>query len=233
MSEQTDREAFADEIERNLDALEIEPGMEPFIFRFADRLLAAGFTHQPKPHVVETVEAAMIDDARRLWLGSVEDGTHFEAILSRMADAATAVLTPATQVHNHGTEEGDGLGCREIRLTDGRLIGSCLLPTQSTATDTVASAWDQGYWQGINGHTGPGNPYRDPNVAPSTASGPTRSEVNWRKVADDLAERLAHQADICPEHRTATVTKARNCPFCADTVAYRKWEVAAAKVGGE
>ena len=22
-------------------------------------------------------------------------------------------------------------------------------------------AWDEGYWQGINGHTGPGNPYRD------------------------------------------------------------------------
>lgn len=27
--------------------------------------------------------------------------------------------------------------------------------------ETAAKAWDEGYWQGINGHTGPGNPYRD------------------------------------------------------------------------
>lgn len=27
--------------------------------------------------------------------------------------------------------------------------------------EAKAEAWDEGYWQGINGHTGPGNPYRD------------------------------------------------------------------------
>lgn len=28
-------------------------------------------------------------------------------------------------VHNHGSEEGDGLGCRES-IVDGRLVGACL-----------------------------------------------------------------------------------------------------------
>lgn len=25
-------------------------------------------------------------------------------------------------------------------------------------------AWEEGYWQGINGHTGPGNPYQTPST---------------------------------------------------------------------
>ena len=31
-----------------------------------------------------------------------------------------------------------------------------------------ADAWDKGYWHGINGHTGPGNPYRDINASEPT-----------------------------------------------------------------
>lgn len=31
--------------------------------------------------------------------------------------------------------------------------------------EVAAKAWDEGYWQGINGHTGPGNPYRDSDAA--------------------------------------------------------------------
>lgn len=34
----------------------------------------------------------------------------------------------------------------------------------------AAQAWDEGYWQGINGYTGPGNPYinlRESTVGPS------------------------------------------------------------------
>ena len=33
-------------------------------------------------------------------------------------------------------------------------------PVQPSSTVDEARAWDEGYWQGINGHTGPGNPYR-------------------------------------------------------------------------
>ncbi len=25
----------------------------------------------------------------------------------------------------------------------------------------LSQAWNEGYWQGINGHTGPGNPYEE------------------------------------------------------------------------
>lgn len=31
---------------------------------------------------------------------------------------------------------------------------------RAAATENRATAWDEGYWRGINGHTGPGNPYR-------------------------------------------------------------------------
>lgn len=31
--------------------------------------------------------------------------------------------------------------------------------------EAKAEAWGEGYWQGINGHTGPGNPYRDCGAA--------------------------------------------------------------------
>jgi len=30
-------------------------------------------------------------------------------------------------VHNHGTEEGAGLSCNELRLPDGSLRGSCVI----------------------------------------------------------------------------------------------------------
>lgn len=30
-------------------------------------------------------------------------------------------------VHNHGTEEGRGLNCGELRLPDGSLKGECLI----------------------------------------------------------------------------------------------------------
>lgn len=37
-------------------------------------------------------------------------------------------------------------------------------------TTVKAEAWDEGYWQGINGYTGPGNPYsnRDNECTPPT-----------------------------------------------------------------
>ena len=31
--------------------------------------------------------------------------------------------------------------------------------------EAKAEAWGEGYWHGINGHTGPGNPYRDCGAA--------------------------------------------------------------------
>lgn len=31
-----------------------------------------------------------------------------------------------TQVHNHGTEEGEGLACPETRLLGGQLMGKCV-----------------------------------------------------------------------------------------------------------
>lgn len=34
--------------------------------------------------------------------------------------------------------------------------------------DAKAEAWDEGYWLGINGHTGPGNPYRERNSVAAT-----------------------------------------------------------------
>ena len=44
---------------------------------------------------------------------------------------------------------------------------AAILPLLAEARQQGArEGWDEGYWQGINGHTGPDNPYRDHNHAP-------------------------------------------------------------------
>lgn len=35
-------------------------------------------------------------------------------------------------IHNHGSEEGPGLSCNELRLPNGTRIGSCLVPADLT-----------------------------------------------------------------------------------------------------
>lgn len=62
------------------------------------------------------------------------------------------------------------------------LLGTDTAPLTAKVVDAViahlsehdrqvkAGAWDEGYWRGINGHTGPSNPHRD--------SGQTASVTN-------------------------------------------------------
>ena len=77
--------------------------------------------------------------------------------------------------------------------------------TQTVTAEQVASikaeAWDQGYWDGINGHTGPGNPYREPNVVPlrenegevmNTPAAEDEREVLRRVLEDAFWPFLAH-----------------------------------------
>ena len=40
--------------------------------------------------------------------------------------------TPPSLVHNHGPEDGPGLGCPERRI-NGRLVGRCIKPTDPDA----------------------------------------------------------------------------------------------------
>jgi hypothetical protein len=47
--------------------------------------------------------------------------------------------------------------------------------------------------------------------------------VNWRKIADLLADRLETHA-ICPQHSVADA--APDCPWCQDRAAYRKYLMA-------
>lgn len=42
-----------------------------------------------------------------------------------------AETEPFWHVHTHGAEDGPGLACNEIRLVNGRLLGTCQLPTES------------------------------------------------------------------------------------------------------
>lgn len=42
-------------------------------------------------------------------------------------------------VHSHGTEDGPGLACNELLLTNGQKIGACQIRTHLT------NAWDEGY----------------------------------------------------------------------------------------
>ena len=36
-------------------------------------------------------------------------------------------------MHNHGPEEGPGLGCNEVKLPDGTVKGACLPPDELNA----------------------------------------------------------------------------------------------------
>ena len=67
---------------------------------------------------------------------------------SRLHDliSATAPVQPSSKVQDSPEIENRGA---EIST-----------PVQPSSTVDEARAWDEGYWQGINGHTGPGNPYR-------------------------------------------------------------------------
>jgi len=40
-------------------------------------------------------------------------------------------------VHNHGSEEGPGLSCNEVTLTDGSVKGVCLLRINDGLLDTA------------------------------------------------------------------------------------------------
>lgn len=44
---------------------------------------------------------------------------------------------------------------------DGAINGFVLGAEWAVNRGTLAEAWGEGYWVGINRHTGPGNPYRD------------------------------------------------------------------------
>lgn len=57
-------------------------------------------------------------------------------------------------------------GYGELARDDAANIIHAILPDLATRdAEIAAKAWDEGYWQGINGHTGPGNPYRDSGAA--------------------------------------------------------------------
>lgn len=66
------------------------------------------------------------DELNAIAVTTYRDGARYVAELS-VVDYDRLLATARRDVHNHGPEDGPGLACREIRLTDGRLIGSCLL----------------------------------------------------------------------------------------------------------
>ena len=43
-----------------------------------------------------------------------------------------------TQVHNHGTEEGEGLACPETRLLGGQLRGACMVSNWPRRAEDLA-----------------------------------------------------------------------------------------------
>lgn len=63
------------------------------------------------------------------------------AAVTAERDALAARSPQPARVHNHGPEGGPGLACPELRLTDGQLIGMCLVPepTRSRMTQTAPS----------------------------------------------------------------------------------------------
>ena len=67
-----------------------------------------------------------------------EDERREQYRLEAQAEACRAIL-PKPPVHNHGTEEGDGLACRE-QIIGGLLRGACMPDLESTASETEDAA---------------------------------------------------------------------------------------------
>lgn len=55
---------------------------------------------------------------------------------------------------------------QRIGASDQELTAAILPLLAEARQQGAREGWDEGYWQGINGHTGPDNPYRDHNHAP-------------------------------------------------------------------
>lgn len=50
------------------------------------------------------------------------------------------------------------------------------------------------------------------------------AQTTWEKIADELSERLRHHAYNCGEHgNDAADEHAHDCPYCADTAAWRRY----------
>lgn len=68
-------------------------------------------------------------------------------------------------VHNHGTEDGPGLACNEVRLADGNRIGTCLIE------HLLAEAWGDGYKCGDMDANYDGDDWLDPFENPYRIEG--------------------------------------------------------------
>lgn len=79
---------------------------------------AALLTEPPRPWSTDTAPLPIEIQA---WAPAEAERQY----LQRFAEL-TSHTTPSGQVHNHGAEDGPGLGCREIRLADGTLRGACI-----------------------------------------------------------------------------------------------------------
>ena len=74
------------------------------------------------------------------------------------------LIAEARQCHQARGWSKDPL-VNKLENLANRLANALEAATRERDAVVAAKVWDEGYWQGINGHTGPGNPYRDSGAA--------------------------------------------------------------------
>ena len=96
---------------------------------------------------------AEFDPLRRAILTDAADEL---SALTTQLQAAQASIAEALSYYEDGAPES---AARLLRRIDTSALAE-------HNRKVKARAWDEGYWQGINGHTGAGNPYRDSGATP-------------------------------------------------------------------
>jgi hypothetical protein len=51
----------------------------------------------------------------------------------------------------------------------------------------------------------------------------TASPESWERIARALGARMAYQAEQCPNGDHEADIEAATCPYCGDTIAYRRF----------
>lgn len=129
------------------------------------------------------------DDREKLQVAAEECGKlerELAAALAVIAEVEAAGYWLATEEAKVGTWWSPPARKGNLRARYINKIDAAVATSPADALEAVkAAAWDEGYWLGINGHTGPGNPYRRGTETPRHIADMSRAyAAEYRKTPE-------------------------------------------------
>ena len=156
---------------------------------FADAILAAGFRRlSPSASDNEREAPNLLRYAVQFHHPEFGKGWFFspDAVESLVTDVRSPSTEPVARqgTHNHGAEDGQGLSCNELRLADGSLLGSCMLPVSLSpltreALDELQDLIDDTAKPSKFPYIGLSNPREVAEAITARFSVPEPAEVEW------------------------------------------------------